>query len=309
MSQPMNDVIFIMGPTASGKTALATELYQQLPAELISVDSALIYRSMDIGTAKPSAAELALAPHHLIDIREPEQSYSAADFRADALRLIAEIQHRGNIPILVGGTMLYFKALLEGISPLPEADASVRQQLEREAATHGWAYLHDELAKIDPVSAQRIHPNDPQRINRALEVYRITGRSMTELTAEKGEPFTFPVHQFAIAPDDRAVLHQRIAQRFKQMLAAGFEQEVIALRKRSGLHPDLPSVRCVGYRQMWQYLDGDCNYTEMTERGIAATRQLAKRQLTWLRSWQGVNWLKSDAPMAENLQAVLSSLS
>jgi tRNA dimethylallyltransferase len=304
-----NAVIFIMGPTASGKTALATALYQQLPSELISVDSALIYRGMNIGTAKPTAAELALAPHHLLDIREPEQSYSAADFRTDALRLITEIQHRGNIPILVGGTMLYFKALLEGISPLPEADAAIRQQLECEAQKRGWPALHDELAQVDPVSAARIHPNDPQRINRALEVYRITGRSLTELTADKGEPFAFPVHQFAIAPEDRAVLHLRIAQRFEQMLAAGFEQEVIALRQRVGLDPDLPSMRCVGYRQMWQYLEGDCNYAQMTERGIAATRQLAKRQLTWLRNWPGVNWLKSEAPMAENLQAVLSSLS
>ena len=302
-------VIFLMGPTASGKTALATELYQKLPIELISVDSALVYRGMDIGTAKPTAAELEIAPHHLIDILDPAQSYSAADFRADAIRLIAEIQHRGNIPLLVGGTMLYFKALLEGISPLPEADAQVRQQLELEAAEKGWAALHAELAAVDPVSAQRIHPNDPQRINRALEVYRISGRSLTELTAEKGEPFAFPVHQFAIAPQDRAVLHQRIALRFEQMLAAGFEQEVTSLRQRTDLHPDLPSMRCVGYRQMWQYLDGECSYGQMKEKGIAATRQLAKRQLTWLRGWQGVKWLDSEAAMSENLQAVLSSLS
>ncbi|MBZ9612485.1 tRNA (adenosine(37)-N6)-dimethylallyltransferase MiaA [Rheinheimera maricola] len=302
-------VIFLMGPTASGKTALATELYQRLPAELISVDSALIYRGMDIGTAKPTSAELKLAPHHLIDIRDPSQSYSAADFRADALRLVAEIQHRGNIPILVGGTMLYFKALLEGISPLPEADPQVRAQIEREAAEKGWSALHHELAQIDPVSAQRIHPNDPQRINRALEVFRITGRSLTDLTAQKGEPFSFPVHQFAIAPKDRAELHQRIALRFKQMLAAGFEQEVHQLKLRADLHPDLPAMRCVGYRQMWQYLDRECSIEDMEERGIAATRQLAKRQLTWLRSWPQLNWLDSDAPLAENLQAVLSSLS
>ena len=302
-------VIFLMGPTASGKTALATELYQHLPSELISVDSALVYRGMDIGTAKPTPAELALTPHHLIDIRDPAEHYSAADFRTDALRLIAEIQHRGNIPILVGGTMLYFKALLDGISPLPEADAAVRAQLEAEAAVKGWAALHAELSGIDPVSAARIHPNDPQRINRALEVYRITGRSLTELTAEKGEPFAFPVHQFAIAPQDRSVLHQRIALRFEQMLAAGFEQEVRRLKQRPDLHPDLPSMRCVGYRQMWQYLAGECSYVEMTERGIAATRQLAKRQLTWLRGWQQLNWLESEAPLSENLQAILSSLS
>ncbi|MDP5144600.1 tRNA (adenosine(37)-N6)-dimethylallyltransferase MiaA [Rheinheimera baltica] len=309
MTPASNGVIFLMGPTASGKTALATELYKQLPVELISVDSALVYRGMDIGTAKPTAAELALAPHHLIDIIDPAQSYSAADFRADTIRLVAEIKHRGNIPVLVGGTMLYFKALLDGISPLPEADSAVRQQLELEAAKLGWAALHAELAKVDAVSAQRIHPNDPQRINRALEVYRITGRSLTELTAEKGEPFAFPVYQFAIAPVERAVLHQRIAERFEQMLKAGFEAEVVALRQRGDLHADLPSMRCVGYRQMWQYLDGECSYAQMTERGIAATRQLAKRQLTWLRGWQELTWLKSDASLEENLQAVLSSLS
>lgn len=302
-------VVFLMGPTASGKTALATALHRRLPVELISVDSALVYKQMNIGTAKPTAEELAITPHHLIDIRDPAQSYSAADFRSDALRLIAEIQQRGNIPLLVGGTMLYFKALLDGISPLPEADAAVRLQLETEAASKGWAALHEELAKVDPVSAARIHPNDPQRINRAIEVYRLTGRSLTELTAEKGEPFAFPVHQFAITPADRAVLHQRIAIRFEQMLAAGFEQEVLRLKQRADLHPDLPSMRCVGYRQMWQYLDGECSYQQMTERGIAATRQLAKRQLTWLRGWPDLNWLNSEAPLEENLQAVLSSLS
>jgi tRNA dimethylallyltransferase len=307
MNRP--DVIFLLGPTASGKTALATALYQRLNAELIRVDSALIYRGMDIGTAKPTPAELQLAPHHLIDIRDPAQSYSAADFRADALRLIAQIQHRGNIPILVGGTMLYFKALLEGISPLPEADPAIRQQLEQEAAIKGWAAMHQQLAEIDPVSAARIHPNDPQRINRALEVYRISGQSLTALTAEKGEPFAYPVHQFAIAPDDRAVLHQRIAERYMLMLQQGFEQEVIRLRQRPELHLDLPSMRCVGYRQMWQYLDNDCSYQQMVERGIAATRQLAKRQLTWLRSWPDLHWLSSDAAIEENLQAVLSSLS
>lgn len=309
MNQALNNVVFIMGPTASGKTALVTALHQQIPSEVISVDSALVYRDMNIGTAKPTAAEQEVTPHHLIDIRDAAQSYSAADFRNDALRLIAEIQHRGNIPILVGGTMLYFKALLEGISPLPEANAEIRAQLEREAHSRGWAALHDELARVDAIAAQRIHPNDPQRINRALEVYRITGRTLTELTADKGEPFPFPVHQFAIAPAERSVLHQRIAVRFEQMLAAGFEQEVQTLRQRTDLHIDLPSIRCVGYRQMWQYLDGECSYTEMTERGIAATRQLAKRQLTWLRGWSQLNWLESDAPVTENLQAILTSLS
>ncbi len=302
-------VIFIMGPTASGKTALAMTLLQHLPAELISVDSALVYRGMDIGTAKPTAAELLQAPHHLLDILDPLQSYSAADFRDDALRLINDIQQRGKIPVLVGGTMLYFKALLEGISPLPAADSTIRAELEAEAAASGWQLLHQQLQQIDPVSAMRIHPNDPQRINRALEVYRLTGKTLTELTAEKGEPFPFKVHQFAIAPTDRAVLHQRIALRFEQMLASGFEHEVANLKRRPELHPDLPAMRCVGYRQVWQYLDGEYSYDEMVAKGIAATRQLAKRQLTWLRGWPEVTWLKSEASTAENLQAVLSSLS
>ncbi|CAM3737166.1 tRNA (adenosine(37)-N6)-dimethylallyltransferase MiaA [Rheinheimera salexigens] len=304
-----NNVIFLMGPTASGKTALASALCQQLPIELISVDSALVYRGMDIGTAKPTAAELKQAPHFLIDILDPAQSYSAADFRQDALQLIAGIQHRGNIPLLVGGTMLYFKALLEGISPLPEANAAIRQQLEQEAAEKGWQQLHAELGQIDPVAAARIHANDPQRINRALEVFRITGRTMTELTADKGEPLPFSVHQFAIAPTDRALLHQRIALRFEQMLADGFAAEVSTLMQRADLHLDLPSMRCVGYRQMWQHLSGDCSEAEMKERGIAATRQLAKRQLTWLRSWPNLQRLASEQDMAKNIQAVLSTLS
>lgn len=305
---PTNQVVFLMGPTASGKTALALELAKQVPLEIISVDSALIYRGMDIGTAKPTAAELAAVPHHLIDILDPLQAYSAADFRADALRLIAEIQQRGKLPLLVGGTMLYFKALLDGISPLPEADPQIRAEIEAQAATLGWAALHGELALVDPVSAARIHPNDPQRINRALEVYRLTGKSLTELTQTKGEPFPYKVSQFAIAPTERAELHHRIALRFEQMLAQGFEQEVASLKQRPDLHPQLPSVRCVGYRQMWDYLDGLVSYDEMVYRGIAATRQLAKRQLTWLRSWSDLCWLDSQSAVKENLQAVLSSL-
>lgn len=304
-----NSVIFLMGPTASGKTALASALCQQLPVELISVDSALIYRGMDIGTAKPTTLELSQAPHFLIDILDPVQSYSAADFRQDALQLITEIQQRGNIPLLVGGTMLYFKALLEGISPLPEADAAIRLQLEQEAAEKGWQHLHAELAIIDPVAAARIHANDPQRINRALEVFRLTGSTMTELTAIKGEPLPFSVHQFAIAPSDRALLHQRIAIRFEKMLADGFAAEVTKLMQRADLHLDLPSMRCVGYRQMWQYLSGDCSESEMKERAIAATRQLAKRQLTWLRSWPNLQRLDSEQDLAKNIQAVLSTLS
>ncbi len=301
-------VICLMGPTASGKTALALALARQIPVEIISVDSALVYRGMDIGTAKPTADELAAVPHHLIDILDPAQAYSAADFRSDALRLIAEIEARGRTPLLVGGTMLYFKALLEGISPLPEADPVIRAAIEQEAAMHGWAFLHQQLAQFDPVSAARIHPNDPQRINRAVEVYRLTGRSLTELTADKGEPFERPVCQFAIAPAERAELHRRIALRFEQMLSQGFEQEVRLLKQRADLHPELPSVRCVGYRQMWDYLDGLVPYDEMVYRGIAATRQLAKRQLTWLRSWQNLRWLDAGTDPKENLQAVLSSL-
>jgi tRNA dimethylallyltransferase len=302
-------VIFLMGPTASGKTALAMELYQRIPSELISVDSALIYRGMDIGTAKPTAEELSAAPHHLIDILDPASVYSAADFRTDALRLIADIHSRGKTAILVGGTMLYFRTLLQGISPLPEADAQIRQQIEAEAAAHGWGYLHQQLACFDPVSAARIHPNDPQRINRAVEVYRLTGKSLTELTEQKGEPFPYKVQQFAINPTDRSELHQRIAVRFQQMLDAGFADEVKALMQRPDLHLDLPSMRCVGYRQMWLYLQGQLSGQEMIEQGIAATRQLAKRQLTWLRSWPDLNWLKTEDKQAENLQAILTSLS
>jgi tRNA dimethylallyltransferase len=303
-------LICIMGPTASGKTALAIALKQQLQrAELISVDSALVYRGMDIGTAKPDATELAAAPHFLLDIRDPAQSYSAADFRQDALELIAAIRQRGNTPILVGGTMLYFKALLQGISSLPAADPAVRAELEAEAAVKGWQAMHQQLAQLDPVAAARIHPNDPQRINRALEVYRLTGQSLTALTAQQAEPLPYQVRQFAIAPTDRAELHRRIEQRFLQMLAQGFEQEVRQLYQRGDLHPDLPSIRCVGYRQMWDYLAGGVDYETMVSQGIAATRQLAKRQLTWLRSWPDLHWLKTEAPLAENLQAVISSLS
>lgn len=303
-------LICIMGPTASGKTALAIALKQQLQrAELISVDSALVYRGMDIGTAKPDATELAAAPHFLLDIRDPAQSYSAADFRQDALELIAAIRQRGNTPILVGGTMLYFKALLQGISSLPAADPAVRAELEAEAAVKGWQAMHQQLAQLDPVAAARIHPNDPQRINRALEVYRLTGQSLTALTAQQAEPLPYQVRQFAIAPTDRAELHRRIEQRFLQMLAQGFEQEVRQLYQRGDLHPDLPSIRCVGYRQMWDYLAGGVDYDTMVSQGIVATRQLAKRQLTWLRSWPNLHWLKTEAPLAENLQAVISSLS
>ncbi|MBE2898490.1 tRNA (adenosine(37)-N6)-dimethylallyltransferase MiaA [Pasteurellaceae bacterium 20609_3] len=286
--------LFLMGPTASGKTDLAIRLRAHLPVELISVDSALIYRGMDIGTAKPSAEELALAPHRLIDIKDPAERYSAADFRADALREMADITAQGKIPLLVGGTMLYFRALLEGLSPLPAADSKVRSEIERAAQEKGWDYLHQQLAKVDPVSAARIHPNDPQRINRALEVYYLSGKSLTELSQTVDNNLPYHIAQFAIAPAEREILHQRIEQRFDMMLSAGFEQEVRALYARGDLHLDLPSMRCVGYRQMWEYLRGDYDWAEMRYRGICATRQLAKRQITWLRGWKHpLTWLDS----------------
>ncbi|MBB6116986.1 tRNA dimethylallyltransferase [Rahnella inusitata] len=288
--------IFIMGPTASGKTALAMSLMKHLPVELISVDSALIYRGMDIGTAKPTAEELADAPHRLIDILDPTQAYSAADFRADALREMAEITARNKIPLLVGGTMLYFKALLEGLSPLPQADAAVRERIEKQAQEQGWNALHDQLSEIDPVAAMRIHPNDPQRLSRALEVFYISGKTLTELTKISGDTLPYRVHQFAIAPTRRELLHSRIEERFSQMLSNGFEDEVRTLLARGDLHTDLPSIRCVGYRQMWSYLSGEFDYDEMVYRGVCATRQLAKRQMTWLRGWDNVEWLDSEKP-------------
>lgn len=288
--------IFLMGPTASGKTALAIALRQKLPVELISVDSALIYRGMDIGTAKPSAEEQAAAPHRLLNLRDPAESYSAADFRHDALAAMAEIVNNGRIPLLVGGTMLYFKALLEGLSPLPPADPAVRQRIERQAQEQGWDALHRQLCAIDPVAGSRIHPNDPQRLSRALEVFFISGKTLTELTKISGEALPYEVFQFAIAPAGRELLHQRIALRFEQMLASGFEAEARALFARGDLHTDMPSIRCVGYRQMWSYLEGEIDYDEMVYRGICATRQLAKRQMTWLRGWDNVRWLDSDSP-------------
>ena len=296
VKQNLPQAIFLMGPTASGKTALAINLRKTLPVELISVDSALIYQGMDIGTAKPTAQELAQAPHRLLDILDPAQAYSAADFRRDALAEMAEITASGRIPLLVGGTMLYFKALLEGLSPLPSADPHVRERIEKQAAEQGWDALHRELALVDPVAAARIHPNDPQRLSRALEVFFISGKTLTELTQTSGEALPYQVHQFAIAPASRELLHQRIEQRFHQMLVSGFEAEVRALFARGDLHTDMPSIRCVGYRQMWSYLTGEITHDEMVYRGICATRQLAKRQMTWLRGWEGVHWLDSDNP-------------
>lgn len=278
--------IFLMGPTASGKTDLAIQLRQHLPVEVISVDSALIYKGMDIGTAKPGKEELALAPHRLIDILDPAESYSAMNFREDALREMAEISTQGKIPLLVGGTMLYYKALIDGLSPLPNADEKVRSEIEAKAELVGWAELHKALEKIDPVSAARINPNDSQRINRALEVFYLTGKSLTELTEQKGETLPYNVLQFAIAPEDRAILHERIELRFHKMMELGFKAEVEKLFARPDLHLDLPSIRCVGYRQMWEHLQGQYDLDEAVYRGICATRQLAKRQITWLRGWK-----------------------
>ncbi len=276
----------VAGPTAAGKTAVALALAERLPLEIISVDSALVYRGMDIGTAKPSAAERAAVPHHLIDLIEPTQAYSAARFAADAQRLIAEIRGRGRLPLLVGGTMLYFKALREGLDEMPPADADLRRQLDAEAAERGWPALHAELARVDPATAARLAPADSQRIQRALEVQRLTGRPLSDWHrrtpgAEAHAARSLPL--LSLEPTSRAWLHERIAQRFDAMLAQGLVDEVRTLRARGDLHADLPSMRCVGYRQTWQALDRD-DLPALRDTGIAATRQLAKRQLTWLRS-------------------------
>ncbi|WP_055128698.1 tRNA (adenosine(37)-N6)-dimethylallyltransferase MiaA [Pseudomonas mediterranea] len=316
MSQ-LPPAIFLMGPTAAGKTDLAIELTKVLPCELISVDSALVYRGMDIGTAKPSKALLAEFPHRLIDILDPAEAYSAADFRRDALQAMADITARGKIPLLVGGTMLYYKALIDGLADMPAADPDVRAQIEEEAARLGWQALHEQLAVIDPESAARIHPNDPQRLSRALEVYRVSGQSMTALRQRQSAQSTeaaasglqqlpYTVANLAIAPANRQVLHRRIEQRFTLMLEQGFIDEVVALRERSDLHAGLPSIRAVGYRQVWDYLDGKLTSAEMQERGIIATRQLAKRQFTWLRSWTDLHWL--DSLDCDNLPRALKYL-
>jgi tRNA dimethylallyltransferase len=277
--------VAIMGPTASGKTAAALAIAQQVPCEIISVDSALVYRGMDIGTAKPSREELAAVPHHLIDIIDPLESYSVAQFRTDTLRLVGEISARGKVPLLVGGTMLYYKGLAEGLDDLPGADAALRAQLDEEAARIGWPAMHARLAHVDPDSAARLKPNDAQRIQRALEIHALSGKPMSELLAQREkEELPFDLAWFALEPSDRAWLHERIARRFDLMLAAGFLDEVKALRARGDLHLGLPSIRCVGYRQAWEYLDGSIDYNAMRDTGIIATRQLCKRQLTWLRA-------------------------
>jgi tRNA dimethylallyltransferase len=278
-----------MGPTASGKTAVSQELTLRFPLEIVSVDSAQVFIDMDIGTAKPDRATLEKFPHHLIDLVTPEESYSAARFRADALRVMAEITARGKIPLLAGGTMLYFKALREGLSDLPQADPELRRQIDAEARERGWPALHAELAALDPAAAARLKPTDAQRIQRALEVVRLTGAPLAASLARKSDDaLPFRLIQLALLPSDRAVLHARIAQRFDAMLADGLVDEVRTLRRKYRLHAGLPSMRCVGYRQAWDYLEGLCDRAALREKGIAATRQLAKRQLTWLRGWPDV---------------------
>jgi len=288
-------VIFLMGPTATGKTEIAVSLSRQNPIDVISVDSAMVYRGMDIGTAKPSKVLLKEVPHRLIDICEPDETYSAAKFRLDALLAINEIHSQNRIPLLVGGTGLYFRALETGISDLPDADAEVRQQLESEAEQIGWQAMHRRLAEIDPASAERIHSNDPQRIQRALEIYEISGRSMTDhYEDETTNPFPFEVIKIILNPDDRSILHERIKHRFLNMLDEGLVEEVRAFHKNKRFIGSLPSMRMVGYRQVWNYLDGETDYEDMIEKGIIATRQLAKRQMTWLRKEKNGVWFDCD---------------
>ena len=285
MSSSLPKIICLMGPTASGKTDLAIYLTEHFPVDIISVDSAMVYRGLNIGSAKPSVEELQKAPHRLIDVVDPLEIYSAARFRKDALKEMVKIIQAGRIPLLVGGTMLYFRALLQGLSELPESDEVIRKKLEQQAKEIGWEKMHQRLAEVDAEAAERIHPNDPQRISRALEVYEMTGTAISQLQKEqKAEPLAYQVLKLALIPSDRALLHQRIEKRFSQMLEQGFIDEVKTLRNRGDLHQDLPAIRAVGYRQVWDYLDGIIDYTEMQERGVIATRQLAKRQLTWLRS-------------------------
>jgi len=310
---PNTACIALTGPTASGKTAAALAIARHFPVEIVSVDSALVYRGMDIGTAKPSAGELALVPHHLIDIRDPLQAYSAAEFVHDARRLIGEIGARGRLPLLVGGTMLYFKALFDGLDDMPPADAAVRAEIAAQAAAQGWPALHAQLARVDPPTAARLAPGDSQRISRALEVYRVSGQPLSAFhrrdalkSIAEGPGAATAAALISLEPEDRAWLHARIAQRFDAMLAAGFVEEVRALRARGDLAPDLPSMRCVGYRQAWEALDGTLPMAELRERGIFATRQLAKRQITWLRAMPERHVVACDRPGA--LDAVLAQV-
>lgn len=301
-----SSVILLMGPTASGKTALAVELAQRLDAEIISVDSALVYRGMDIGSAKPTLVERGGIAHHLIDILDPGESFSTGQFRAQALSLIDDIQRRGKRPLLVGGTMLYFSALTQGLAQLPEADPGIRARLDDELNRFGKAFLHGRLAEIDPESAARIHVNDPQRVQRALEVYEISGQPLSSFFQQQALQPRHHYHKLIVAPAERKILHDKIAQRFDQMLAQGFLDEVQALRNRGDLHVGLPSIRCVGYRQAWSYLEGEYDWETMRDKAIIATRQLAKRQFTWLRKEEDACHLLSEAP--DLVQQALASL-
>lgn len=289
-------IICLMGPTASGKTALATELLAQYPFEIISVDSALIYREMNIGTAKPTPEELKITPHHLIDIINPNESYSAAQFCTDAERLIDEIVQRGKVPLLVGGTMMYFNALQQGLSELPEANEGVRIDLENQIKTLGLEHLYKQLQQVDPVTADRLHAHDTQRVQRALEVYYTSGTPLSELVAQKKKNTAHKFVNFILFPEQRLWLHERIAQRFEQMLEAGLVEEVGLLQQKWALHANLPSMRCVGYRQVLEYLNGEYDSQSLQDKGIAATRQLAKRQLTWLRHWENADFYDPQNP-------------
>ncbi len=302
-------IICLMGPTAAGKTAVAVDLARDLPLDIVSVDSAMVYRGMDVGTAKPEAEVLECAPHRLIDIRDPVDVYSAADFRNDALREIRAIHAAGRIPLLVGGTMLYFRALTRGLSELPPANPDIRAELVEEARRQGWRALHRRLESVDPAAARRIHANDIQRIQRALEVHRLTGRPLSTLQVRHGaaagaDRFV----RIALSVSHRDRLHARIAERFHGMLEAGFIEEVQALRARGDLGLNHPSMRAVGYRQIWQYLDGDLDYTEMVDRAVAASRQFAKRQLTWLRSEPDLEWYEAAGGLSGQLRTRLSGL-
>jgi tRNA dimethylallyltransferase len=308
IQQERYPAICLLGPTASGKTALAIEIVKRLPCEIISVDSAQIYRGMDIGTGKPDSATLAVAPHRLLDFLDPALAYSASQFRSDALREMADIRRSGRIPLLVGGTMLYFKALRDGLAQMPGADAEVRQRIGDLALSSGWAHVHDQLREVDPESAERIHPNDPQRLQRALEIFLVSGRSMTQWHKESRadsrlSDIPFDLHFLSIQPGSRGVLHDRIATRFLQMIEDGLVEEVETLRARGDLTLALPSMRAVGYRQVWQYIEGELSFDGMVEQGIIATRQLAKRQITWLRSWGNLRDWDSENP--ETLELVL----